>query len=64
MRTIRLKAIKDIKCVDSFIFTGEEVRVGRITPDGKRVMIVDMKDDLHIWLDMDKFNECVESEIV
>jgi hypothetical protein len=67
MRTepkLRLFAKMDIRVVDRIIKAGEEVRIGKISESTKKFMLICKDDDLHLWIDMDKYNDTVEDKLV
>ena len=61
---LRLFAKKDILVVESYIKAGEEIRIGKITSDGSKFMIICHQDNLHKWMDMKDYSEYIEDKLV
>jgi hypothetical protein len=61
---LRLFAKKDIQVVESFIKAGEEIRIGKISESLSKFMVICAKDNLHKWLDMKDYNECIEDRLI
>lgn len=64
MSKLRLFAKKDIQVVESFINTGQEIRIGKISPSGAKFMIICSEDNLHKWCDIKDYNELIEDKEV
>lgn len=61
---LRLFAKIDIPVVTRMIKSGEEVRIGKISESTKKFMLICKDDNLHLWIDMDKYNDTIEDKLV
>ena len=64
MSKLRLFTKKDIQVVESFIKTGQEIRIGKISPSGAKFMIICSEDNLHKWCDIKDYNELIEDKLI